>query len=506
MTHADRTTSYADFDSGALLAASALKRLGIRRGSRIAILSYNSDRVLQLFFAASKLGAVTVPLNSMLTERDIISLLEHSGAMVLAVGEEFEGLAASIVERVEGVELTIGLGDRRIAGPSSVTFDELLANTDGPPDSDLGAGPDDDDLATIIFSSGSTGLPKAVAKSNSSLAWSAINLQLAEPRTESSVELVVVPLSGIGFANFVLADVLAGAHVVLMRRFDAREALELIERHGVTHTFLPPTTLVALLALPEFRPSKVASVTNVDTAFAVPVRLRRGFVNAFPSAGFYYGYGSTEGLMNRTPPQRFLDDPTCVGYPGGIDEFRVADPDDVELPIGVVGEIQVMGPTVMQGYLGLDRAVYLTDDGWLKTGDLGRVGADGALHFAGRLKDMIKSGGHNVAAGEVEASLLEHESVKDVAVIGVPHDYWGEAVVALVVANESVTETQLEEHARRTLAGYKRPKRYIFVDELPMNPGGKVAKGVLVERYGDVFTADAQGADGELAQETDVVR
>ncbi|GAA4553689.1 class I adenylate-forming enzyme family protein [Pseudonocardia xishanensis] len=498
LTFGARTWTYAQFHQTVNRLANSLLASGVKSGDRVAILSHNSDGVLLVLFAAARIGAVTVPLNTMLTNDEAVDLVVRSKASVLAVGSGLSGRLDGILERVPRPRLVLQLGEGRPESPDVVSLDELIAASIASDEPHIAVA--DEDLATIIFTSGSTGTPKATAKTHANLGWSAVNLQLAEPRDRRSVELFAIPLSGIGFANFILADVLAGAHVVLMAKFDADEAVRLIEHHRVTHAFLAPTMLLSMAGSPELRDGALRSVVAVDTAYEMSPEQRRSVAECFPAADFVYGYGSTEGLLNRTPPDRFLTDPTCVGRPAGLDETRVMTADGRLAATDEVGEIELYGPTRMAGYLGQDDAEVFTGDGWYRTGDLGSMDEDGMLHFRGRIKDMIKSGGYNVAAAEVESAIGEVDGVRAVAVVGRSHPYWGEAVVAAVVleteAEADKTRRAITDHLSQRLSAYKRPKHVEMVTDLPYSPSGKVAKGVLVAALAHVFADEGARSDG----------
>ncbi len=442
-----RRFTYVEFNRRVNRLAAGLSSLGVGRDDLVASIAYNSDAQLALYFALAKLGAVSVPLNTMLLPAEIEDIVGRSGARVLVYGSEF-------ASRVDAVAV------------ERLSLEALPEGSDAEPPLVEGG----DRPSTVIYTSGSTGRPKGCMKSHANQIWSAVNCQLETPRVGDSVELFTVPLAGVGFSNFVLPTMMAGGRVVLLR-FEAGEALRLIESERVTNTFLAGTMLSAMLACEgEF---DLSSLRLVETAYQLSERLRSGIAERFGPI-VRYCYGSSEGSNWAAPASMFRTRPDCVGLPKGMDTFRVDE----------TGEILISGPTVMLGYLGDPAAsADALRDGWLHTGDLGEIADDGMLLFRGRVKDVIKSGGMNVPAGEVEMALVRHPSVLEASVIGVPDDHWGEAVRAVVVA-PGIEIEMLREHCRAELAGYKRPKDYVLVDEIPKNPGGKVAKGVVRERWG----------------------
>jgi fatty-acyl-CoA synthase len=471
----DRRFTYREFNDRVNRLADGLRRSGVEQDDVVASVAYNSDGLLALYFALAKLGAVSVPLNTMLTRDDVEDLVHKSGARALVYGEEWDDR----VQGIPGVELIAVSGD----DPSSLQHLEAAGAPDEPPLIEGGARP-----ATVIFTSGSTGSPKGCMKSHANMLWSAIHCQIETPRSQNDIELYVIPLAGVGFANFLMPAVLGGARVVL-DRFDPARGLESIESERVSHVFLAGSMLDAMLRVEGQERFDLSSLRLIETAYQLSGRLRDAIAERFGPI-VRWCYGSTEGTNWAAPAEAFSTRPDCVGFPKGIDEFRIVDDDGNPLPPGEVGEVLVAGPTVMLGYLAdPEETAAVLHDGWLLTGDLGEIDTDGMMLFRGRKKDMIKTGGMNVAAGEVELALARHGEIAEVAVIGVADDKWGEAVTAVVVPadgrvpHDAFVE-DLRAHCRATLAGFKRPKEYIVMDELPKNPTGKVAKGVLQELYG----------------------
>jgi acyl-CoA synthetase (AMP-forming)/AMP-acid ligase II len=468
-----RRWSYRAFNARVNRIADGLARLGVGPDSVVASMAYNSDELLALYFAVAKRGAVSVPLNTMLRAADVESIVRRSHAQVLVYGSEQAEIAEALPADVSAIRLRLGAD-----GPG--TLAELEAQ--GSP-VEAPTAPGDDRPSTVIYTSGSTGAPKGCTKSHANQIWSAINCQLETPRGPGDVELYVIPLAGVGFANFVLPTLLAGGRVVL-DRFESATCLALIERERVTHAFLAGTMLAALLEQPAAAAADLTSLKLVETAYQLSDRLRAAIAQRFGPI-VRYCYGSSEGSNWAAPAAHFSGLPDCVGLPKGMDDFRVVDPDGRDVGPWQVGEILIGGPTVMLGYFNDPEAsADALQEGWLRTGDLGCTDDAGMLRFRGRVKDIIKSGGVNVPAGEVEMALARHPHVLEASVIGVPDDRWGEAVRAVVVVGGECSEDVLRAHCREHLAGHLRPKDYVFVEALPKNPGGKVAKGVLRELYG----------------------
>lgn len=448
-----------------------LTERGVGAGDRVLILSRNSPDYVRVLFACAKVGAVTIPTNVMLRDEDIARLLDAASPALVLASEEFEDVARSALRlATHNAQLArLGVDTHAEAGAQPPTDGVGPESAEEPSRRTPGS---DDDPASIIFTSGSSGTPKGVVKTHTNLMWHAINRQLSQPRHPGDVELFALPLTGVAFANFLLTDVVVGATCLLEPAFDPARVAAALSTSGVTHAFLAPTMLAAIEAV---RPDvKFPSVRVLETAYEMPRGHRERVVRQFPNAAVLYSYGQTEGSMARSPAERFLTDLTCVGYASGLDEYRV-DPDQADEQ--GVGEVLVAGPTVMAGYLG-EAAPDVVRDGWLHSGDLGWQDDDGAIHFVGRIKDVIKSGGTSVHAADVEAALLDHPDVRAVAVIGASDEWWGEAVTAVIEpARGDVDVDSIRDHAGRVLAPFQRPKRYLVVDALPLNPTGKLAKG-----------------------------
>lgn len=481
--------SYRDFNAQVNALAHRLQDVGVAKGDRVMLLSENSPAYLRSLFALAKVGAVSLPTNSMLTPGDISRVIDVARPRFAFVGRTY---AATMTEAVAGATAGKGLQMAELSGDDRVTridstFSLSIDWTFQPTSEPVMAEPvSDADVALILFSSGSTGTPKGVVKSHSSVVWSAINRQIAEPRRPGDREGFCLPLAGIAFANFVLTDVLTGATCVMVPRFDPRRVGRMLADEKVTHIFLAPTMMAAIER--ENQGQSYDGVRVVETSFEFPLEQRQKALDLFPQARILWSYGSTEASMARTPPEVFTADVSCVGYASGLDEYRVTPDRAVDLGGATndqVGDIEANGPTLFQGYLsasdeGIDTGEVL-DDGWFRMGDLGWMDENGALHFSGRSRDIIKSGGANVFARDVELALLDHPSVTDVAVVGLQDPYWGESVVAVVEIGDdhSIDKGALDGHLAQRLAAYAKPKAYFLVAALPKNPTGKIAKGVI---------------------------
>jgi fatty-acyl-CoA synthase len=478
----DRAYAYSEFNAQVNVVSHWLASTGLANGDRVLLLSENSPSFVRAMFALGKLGVVSMPANTMLTDNDIARLVDLTRPSHVLAGDGYRqkaelALAASTVPRTP---LSVLHLDDTVTTASGAVLDVVSEAAAGLAEPLPSRPVRDEDPAVILFTSGSTGMPKGIVKSYSNLAWSAINHQISEPRRSGDRESFCLSLAGIAFANFVLLDALAGATCVLEPAFDAARLAQSLATRGITHIFLAPTMISALAR--HSPDANYPTLRVVETSFEFPLETRRTAVNLFPNASILWSFGSTEATMARTPPEFLLNDISCVGYASGLDEYRI----DPDTPQGEQGEVQSYGPTVMVSYLSEDDAgegtgTGVRPDGWFPTGDLGTLDEANALHFAGRVKDMIKSGGTNVFAMDVEAALIEHPDVRNAAVIGLPDDYWGEIVaVVLEMADPELADVEsVRKFAIERLAPFKRPKQYFVLADLPKTPTGKVAKGQL---------------------------
>ncbi|MBI5278577.1 MAG: AMP-binding protein [Burkholderiales bacterium] len=455
--------------------AAALAALGVRASDRVALLAPNDDRLVQALLACWWLGAVACPLNIRWSAPELAGALADSQAALLLADEALAPL-------VPAAEVPVVLLD---------TFADQSRQQVGLPDSRTSG----DALAAILYTGGTTGRAKGVMLSHANF-WAATIARGAElPNSPDSVALLVAPLFHVAGLGRLLGQLIVGGTCVTLARFQPDRVLDAIEQHAVSDIVVVPTMLQALLDAPGFRPDRVKGLTRIAFGAApMPPDLLARALDAMPQAEFFQAYGMTEtaGAVCMNPPHnhgpagRASGLFRSVGRPGLGAEIVVADGDGHELPRGEVGEVIVRGPMVMRGYWRQPEATQAAlRDGWLSTGDAGRMDAGGHLFIVDRLKDMIISGGENVYGGEVETVLRAHPQVAQAAVVGVPDARWGEAVHAVVVLKAGaapIAGETLREWCRLRLAGYKCPRAFSFVPELPLSGAGKVLKSVLREQ------------------------
>jgi long-chain acyl-CoA synthetase len=501
VTWGARRLTYADLDRRSDALASGLGGLGARQGDRVAVLMRNRPELLEAMYACFKAGYCMVPLNSRLTPAEVTFhlgdsqpaavLTDADGAPVVAAAER-GGAALVVAGEARPGRLPAGAHDHEDviaagAGRAAVT-------------ADVGR----DDLAWLFYTSGTTGRPKGAMLTHGNLGFvTASWLADLTPMTEEDVTLHAAPLShGAGF--HALAATARGAHQVIpaAARFDPPAILELMAGEGVTNTWMVPTQIVMLLDAVGDRAPELPTLRHVAYGGApfAPADLRRALELFGPRFVQLFGQGETPmtatvlsaadhaAALGGDRPERLSS--AGVARPGT--DVRILGDGDAELPPGAVGEVCVRGSAVMLGYWRRPEETADTlRNGWLHTGDLGRIDDHGYLYLLDRAKDLIISGGSNVYAVEVEAVLADHHAVREVAVVGVPDRTWGEQVVAVVVSGSPGPETEaaLAAHCSSVLAGYKCPRRYVFVDALPRNAYGKVLKRELREEIGAGRTA-----------------
>jgi long-chain acyl-CoA synthetase len=471
---AGRELRYGELDERSNRLAQALLARGVGAGTRVAYLDRSSPEVVELLFAASKLGAVLVPLNWRLAPPELAAVLADARAPVLIAGPTYREVA----ERVGAPELiVVGEGYERW----------LAAHESRDPGGRGEAG----DVIVQMYTSGTTGVPKGVLTTHANLAAAAHTSQFWA-FDDRSVSLTPLPMFHIGGIGWTYCGLWHGATTVIVSDFDAARVLDVLEHQRVTNAVLVPTMLRMLTAVPGAAARDFSALRSIAYGAApITTPVLKASLRTFGCALFgLYGLTESTGSVIVLEPEDHDREHLLrsAGRPYPWVELKIVDPASGE-PLGphAVGEVWLRAPNVTPGYFNrpAETAAALTPDGWLRTGDGGFLDDEGYLFLTDRIKDMIVSGGENVYPVEVEETLAQHADVADVAVIGVPDPHWGEAVKALIVPRPGMRTApeDLIAFARERLAGYKLPRSVEFVAELPRTPSGKVLKRELRERY-----------------------
>jgi acyl-CoA synthetase (AMP-forming)/AMP-acid ligase II len=475
--------TYRQMLTQAAATAAGLHAHGVSAGDVVALLSYNCTEFLETIFAANYLGAIAMPINWRLAAPEVRYILEHSGARAFVCDEDLLPLADEAVAGVEPMPVRVCIS------PAAPVGWVPWAGLRAAPERVARAAAAVDDVHRLMYTSGTTGRPKGVMITHANLAWKNLAHVIEFGFTSSDLGLACGPLYHVGALDLTTTSLIAaGATTIIHRTFDPGDVVDEIERSRVTTVWLAPAMVNAIMALPGIEQRDLSSVRVViNGGEKMPVPLIERIQRAFPSAWFADAYGLTETVSGDT----FLDHDSIVKKLGSVGrpclylELEVWGEDGTPVARGERGEVVLRGPKVFPGYWRDPEATARAfAGGWFHTGDIGVLDDDGYLFIVDRLKDMIVSGGENIAGSEVERVLYEHPAVLEAAVVGRPDDRWGEVPVAFVAVRpgSSVSPDELIAHCRGELARFKVPKHVTFVDALPRNPSGKVLKRELRDR------------------------
>ncbi|WP_369230841.1 long-chain fatty acid--CoA ligase [Streptomyces sp. R21] len=463
--------------------AAGLTELGVGRCDVVALLLYNRPEFLELAYAASRVGAVFLPLNYRLSEEEWAYILDNAQAKVIVTEPEFVRPTDRMTEKLTRLEHRV-LVDGQAPSDRWTGYEALLDRHQGArvEPVDVAA----DDLQRLMYTSGTTSRPKGVRITYGNVQAKNLAHIVHFGLTAADTTLVCGPLYHVGGLDMPALGVLyAGGSVVLQRKFAPEGALRAIQDHRVTNAWLAPAMVNAVLEVPDRESYDTSSMRFIlGGGEKTPEPVLRRIMNAFPNAWFADAYGLTETVSGDTflDREHALSKLGSVGRPVPHTRVRIVDDTGKEVPAGELGEITLRGPKVFAGYWRDEKATAAAlKDGWFHTGDIGHVDQDGFLFIDDRKKDMIVSGGENIATPEVERVLYEHPAVLEAAVVGLTHPRWGEVPRAFVVfrPGAGAGPDELREFCLERLAKFKVPVRFDVVDELPRTPSGKVLKRTL---------------------------
>ena len=489
----EQSTDFATLNQRSNQVAHALRAEGLSAGENVAILSQNTDAFFPLIFGCAKAVIALVTVNFRLTAREIQYILSDSNAKLLFVTKD-------LLENIEGIAGELEALDRIVVidddGPQGLSTWLANQSTEQP----AWTPPDAEDRAVQMYTSGTTGNPKGVELSHRAMIAAALEGLTVWPamQTPDSAVLAIMPLFHIAAANLGLAGLFAGARVEIVREATPREIVTLIAERGIRVAPLPVPIIHAIVDLPDiadFDLSGFDTLLIAGSGIAVDLLQR---AQAALNCGFALSYGMTECCGGVT----YLGPDQCTPEAGerlksagrvlGACELKIVDENRTTLPHGAVGEIACRTNRIMNGYWGRpDATAEVVDAGWYYSGDAGYLDEDGFLYVVDRIKDMVVSGGENIYPAEIENELMRHPDIKELAVIGIPDEKWGEALLAFVVMEDGadLDSEALIAFCRDSLAGYKIPRRYQAIDALPRNATGKVLKRTLRDQAQALITA-----------------
>ena len=478
-----RRLNYHQLNERSNRVANALKDTGVLPGDRVGLLMMNSAEFVESFFAVAKIGGVNVPLNWRLVADELEFILADAGATVLICSEEFTEVAAELRERGDATGITTWVKLGETGSEEMLSYSEWTAAAATTEPDPGGSG---DDLLFIMYTSGTTGLPKGVMHTHETVLWATLTISATAEQRHGDVYLCTLPMFHVGALTPLWSGVLTGQSFVVVKEFDPTLCWELIRDEQVTITLMVPAMLQFMLAVRDDEVHNSTSLRWVMSGAApVPVSLIESYEAL--EIEIHQVYGLTEScgpgclLTSEDASQRA----GSTGKAFYFTEVRVVDPEGTDCAPGEPGQVILRGPHVMKGYWNRpDATAEVLVDGWLQTGDIGTMDKDGYVSIVDRLKDMLISGGENVYPAEIENLLLSHDKVADAGVIGITSEKWGESPLAVVVrADATLTADDLIEFCRGKLAPFKAVRTVEFVPEIPRNPSGKILKRELRKQF-----------------------
>lgn len=475
------THSYAELDARVSQLAHEFRKRGLLKGDRLVLVSGNSDAFVIAFYAGLRAGAIVVPVNPKSAPREIDYFLTDTEAKLLVFGPEMVETISRWSTAADSEATTAALALGSAPGYADVLAAAMNQPT-GAPDVEVA----EDDDALIIYTSGTTGRPKGALFDHHRVIWVGINACVGVGLRSGERLLHVAPLYHSAELNLVLVPgMMLGSTHVILPAFDPEAVLETIEKERIGFFFGVPTMYSFLMRSPNLASRDLSSLRIcMYGAAPMPAAVAQKLVSALPDAWIVQACGQTEGGPGGIilTHDEVLERPTASGrFPIANTEVRIVDAHDEDTPAGEVGEMIMRGETMMKGYWRKPQATAAVfRNGWIHTGDLAQVDPEGYITLVDRMKDMIITGGRNVYSAEVENALAGHPAVADVAVVGRPHQEYGETVVAVVtlLEGQQVTLEELCEHAHDRIAHYKLP-RELVIAQIPRNPSGKILKHQL---------------------------
>ena len=477
--------TYAELNASCNRLANAFTGAGIERGERVGLLLMNSREFMESYYALAKVGAVVVPLNWRLVADELEFILKDSGTKRLIFGEEFIDTVAQLHARGDKTDVVqwLQVVDQQEVAHFSESYQSFrdVAAEEEPEVTAC-----DEDMLYIMYTSGTTGLPKGVVHTHNSAIWGLMSIGATAEYEANDRYLACLPMFHVGALTPLAVNVWRGATSVVMRSFDPVRAWQLIQEEKITTGLAVPAMLNFMVQVPNFDQFDYSSLRWIMTGAApVPQSLTEHYHELGIGLLQVYGLTETCGPACLMDPANALRKPGSTGRAFFHTDVRVVDEDLNDCDNGVAGEVLVKGKHIMREYWNRPEATAETlVDGWLRTGDIATMDDEGFVSIQDRIKDMIISGGENVYPAEIEGVLLSHPDIADAAVIGQNSERWGESPLAIVVrTSDTLTQAEVLEYCQGRLARFKQPQAAVFIDEVPRNPSGKILKRILREQY-----------------------
>ena len=464
--------------------AQALLKQGVKQGDRVALMLMNSSEFIEAYFAIAKIGGVVVPLNWRLVADELEFILKDSGASVLIFGEEFDDVVADLHGRGNKTDIATWIQ----VGANGTHFSQdykTLLNAESAEEPEVSAC--DDDLLFIMYTSGTTGLPKGVVATHTTIMWALFTFTGSGDLHDADRYLTALPMFHVGALLPVTLNIYQGVTSIVMREFDPLRTWQLIDEEKITGGLLVPAMLNFMIQVPNLTSFDHSALRSIHSgASPLPVNLIQQFSDIGIEVHQVYGLTESCGPACIIDAENALKKIGSTGRAFFHTDVKIVDENGVDCAPGEQGEVWVKGLHIMKEYWNRPEATAetITADGWLRTGDVAVVDEEGFIYIQDRIKDMIISGGENVYPAEIENAILAHPDVTEVGVIGQPSERWGESPLAVVVRNNpDLTEADVLKFCDGKLARFKLPQGVVFLDVIPRNANGKVLKRTLREQF-----------------------
>ena len=479
--------SYAELNASCNKLSNALVQAGVRKGERVGLLLMNSREFMESYFALAKIGAVVVPLNWRLVADELEFILKDSGTQRLIYGDEFVDVVADLHSRGDKTDIKQWL---QVEQQQELAYfaESYQGFRDAADDSEPTMGAAADEMLYIMYTSGTTGLPKGVVHTHNTAIWALITIGATSEYHANDRYLACLPMFHVGALTPLAVNVWKGVTNIVMRSFDPTQAWQLIQDEKITIGLAVPAMLNFMLQVPYDQYDYSSMRWMMTGAAPVPASMTRKYHDLGIGLLQIYGLTETCGPACLMDPENALRKADSTGRAFFHTEIKIVSESGEPCATGEAGEVWVKGPHVMVEYWNRPDATAETivEDGWLRTGDIATMDDEGFVAIQDRMKDMIISGGENVYPAEIEGVLASHPGIVEAAVIGQASEKWGESPLAIVVkSDDALTEADVLNYCQGKLARFKQPAVAVFVDEIPRNPSGKILKRVLRETYND---------------------